>query len=278
MNPHDPGSPSDPPAPPPPGGFAPPPGGSAPPPGGSAPPPGSPPPPPSSPYAPPPSMSAPQPRDPNSLPVLPWLERSRLGFKTALIETIKLIVTDPKDAFSRIRRDGDYMSPFIFGLIISWPVVILGQLWSILFESVMPGSSQATMGFGVLQIVLVLALYPLIHLVSLFIMAGIYHLSLMVVSALGRSQVGFEGTFKVMCYAAVTQLTGIVPIIGPLIGLVALIVFLVIGFERAHETTQGKAIVAALIPVALCCLCGLVLALAFGGAIAAAAAGSGVTF
>ena len=245
MNPHDPGSPPDPPAsPPPPGGFAPPPGSA--------------PPPPSSPYAPPPSMSAPQPRDPSTTPPMPWLERSRLGLVTALIDTVKLIVTDPKDAFSRIRADGDYMSPFIFSLIISWPAVIIGQMWSFLLNSLISFGDQATMGFGLLQIVLILVLYPLIHLVSLFIMAGLYHVSLMIVSALNRSQVGFEGTFKVACYAMVSQAAGVVPIIGALIGLVAFIVFMVVGFERAHETSQGKAIVGVLIPLALCCLCVIV--------------------
>lgn len=223
-------------------------------------------------------MSAPQPPDPSSKPPLPWVERSRIGLVTALIETCKLVVTDPREAFSRVRADGDYMGPFLFGLIIAWPAAVIGQLWSLLLNSVFTFGDQTTMGLGVIQVLIILVLYPLLYLLMVFIWAGLHHVSLMVLSALDRSPSGFEGTFKVLSYAMVTQVANLVPLIGPLIGLVAIIVLLVIGFEQAHQTSQGKAIGATLLPLALCCLCGIILAVAFGGAIAAAMAGSGASF
>ncbi|MEO1087467.1 MAG: hypothetical protein AAFY88_24780, partial [Acidobacteriota bacterium] len=93
------------------------------------PPPGAPPPPG---YPPPPSWSPPA---PGEAPPLPWEERQRLGFVPALMETVKLLVTDPQGAFSRLRADGDYLNPFLFGLIVSWVMSVISQMWGVATSS-----------------------------------------------------------------------------------------------------------------------------------------------
>ncbi|MEM1177054.1 MAG: YIP1 family protein [Acidobacteriota bacterium] len=210
---------------------------------------------------------------------LPWEERERLGFLPALLETVKLLVTDPQEAFSRLKPDGDYLGPFLFGLVVAWVMTVISQMWSVTMSSVFTlgdaSSFGVATGFGFLQMIFFLVLYPVLHLIIIFLWSGLHHLGLMIFSGLDRSSQGFEGTFKVVSYAMVAQLANIVPVIGPLLSLVGLIVLVVIGFQKVHGSSQIAAVGGALMPTVLCCLCMIVLMVVFGGAIAAALAGAG---
>ena len=228
----------------------------------------------------PPAMPPPPPGDGGGAegPRLPWDERDRLGFLEALIETVKLLVTAPKDAFSRLRADGDLIWPLVFGLILSWIGQFFGQIWNLIFGGVMQsmmsglGDLEGMAAFGatsVVQTVIVLILWPIIFAIFIFIAAGIYHLCLMLVSGVSESPMGFEGTLKVAAYAQVSSLAAVVPLLGGLIVLVASLVLTVIGFTEVHKTTTGKAAAAVLIPFALCCICGIILAIVFGASMAA---------
>lgn len=234
-----------------------------------------PPPPPESPYRPPSHgegrLGGGQPAGTGNL--LPWEERDRLGFVTALVETVKLIVTNPTDAFSRLRVDGDMASPILFGVILTVISVVFNQLWSMLFGSLitaLSGDAEAMAfmtGFGALQLVAAVAFTAIFYVVFLFIGAGINHLCLMLVGALDNSQLGFDGTLKVVAYSSVSGLANIIPFVGGIIQLVFALVLLIVGLAAVHKTTQGKAAIAVLIPVAVCCACIAVLFAAFGAAI-----------
>ncbi len=238
------------------------------------------PPPPQSPYAPPP------PGDPQSHggggARLPWEERSQIGFGPALIETTKLIITDPNEAFSRLRADEDFTSPILFGVILTWIGTLFSQIWSFLFQGAMTSMMPQQDGFAamfagttVTSIIVTMIVLPVAYVIILFIAAGIYHLCLMMVGAVETSPMRFEGTLKVTAYAAVANLANVVPIVGSLIALVWTIVLLIMGFSQAHKTTQGKAAAGVLIPVAVCCVCVIIGAIAFGAAMAAAVSGGG---
>ncbi len=217
-------------------------------------------------------------------PRLPWEERDRIGFLNALIETAKLIVTAPQDAFSRLRPDGDLIWPLVFGLIFSWVGQAFGQIWGLIFGSALQsmmggfGDLEGMAAFGAtsfFQVVITLVLWPVFFAIGIFIGAGIYHLCLMLVGGVESSPLGFEGTLKVVAYSQVASLAAVVPVLGGLIVLVASLILTVIGFVEAHRTTQGKAILAVLIPIALCCICGVVAAVMFGAAFAAMMSGAG---
>ncbi len=237
--------------------------------------------------APPPAPPAAPPTPPaggTGGPRLPWEERDRLGFLNALIETVVLIVSAPKDAFSRLRADGDLIWPLVFGLILSWIGQVFSQIWSLIFGSAMQsmmggfGDLEGLAAFGAtgfLQVVIVLVLWPVFFAIGIFIGAGIYHLCLMLVGAVGQSPLGFEGTLKVVAYTQVASLAAVVPILGSLVALVATLVLTVIGFIEVHKTTPAKSIIAVLIPIVLCCVCGIVAAIVFGAAIAAMVSGAG---
>lgn len=241
-------------------------------------PPPAPPPPPPSYYPPPPSGGG------NGGPRLPWDERSQIGFPNALIETLKLLVTAPGDAFSRLRPDGDYFGPILFGGIFYWVGMIFGQIWSLLLGNAMmsmiPGEFGQQMGAygagqGVVSAVIWIIFAPVLYLIGLFIASGILHLCLMLVGGLERSPLGFEGTLKVAAYSSVTNLASVIPIVGGLIAMIASLILLTVGLTQAHKTTQGKALMAVLIPVAICCVCIVIGAVFFGAAIAGLMANAG---
>ncbi len=210
---------------------------------------------------------------------LPWEDRQNLGFVQALVDSVKLFVTAPQEAFRRMRENGDYMSPLLWVVIIGVVVGLFSFLSSLAFsggnpfaglpddlqEQLGPLTAMASGGVGIGAIIMT----PIMAIIGMFIWAGILHLCLLAVGALGGSQAGFEGTFRAASYSYIGALPSIVPIVGGLVALVWTVFLLVVGISTVHRTTQGKAVIAILIPLALCCVC----AIAGGAAMVAGIAG-----
>ncbi len=243
-------------------------------------------PPPAPPAAPPPAPpAAPPPAGGGSAgPLFPWEDRDRLGFLDALIETVKLIVAAPSEAFGRLRPDGDYLWPLVFGLIFSWIGMFFGQLWSLIFGSAIQsmvgnfGDLEGLAAFGatsVLQTVIMLVLWPVIYVIVVFLTAGLAHLCLMMVGAVEGSPFGFEGTMKVVAYSSVVDLLNLVPLVGGFIAFFAKLILFVFGFAKVHKTTEGKALGAVVILFVTCCCC---LPAILGGLFAILGVGLGALF
>lgn len=219
----------------------------------------------------PPTAGAPPPPGGGAAAGNPWEQRDRLGFGAAFVDNVKLFVTAPAEAYRRTLPSGDYVSPLLFALGVGWLGVVFQQLWSAImgasFLSMIPRevSDQIgwTMAFSGAGLVASLIAAPVFIAIGLFIWSALLHLCLIVVGGLGESRAGFEGTFRVVSYAAVAQLGHLVPLAGGLVTLVWSIILGVVGFTEIHRTTQGKAVAAMLLPLALCCAC--LLALVFGG-------------
>lgn len=196
-------------------------------------------------------------------------------------------MTDPSDAFSRLRPDGDLTSPILFGLILSWAGVILSQIWQLMFGGFMRGMLSGMEGLeaafappGALGIIGLLVVWPVIFVVGLFISAGILHLCLMLVGATAESPSGFEGTLKVVSYSQVAGIASIVPLVGGFLFAIWALILEVIGSALVHRTTQGRALMGVLIPLLVCCVCVVFAAVLFGAMIAAfisSMTGSGVS-
>src|SRR5512142_777471 len=100
-----------------------------------------------------PPTSAPPPPPPpgvDSAPGLPWENRTQLGFGPALVETVKLVVTAPGEAFSRMREKGDLFEALIFGVIPGSIGFIVSTIWSAMFTTswlaMMPGPFRERFG------------------------------------------------------------------------------------------------------------------------------------
>jgi hypothetical protein len=206
---------------------------------------------------------------------LPWEERDRLGLVEALIQTIRLLVTDPSDAFSRLRPDSDLTSPILFGLILSWAGVLLSQMWQLMFGGLMRSMFSGMEGLerafapGVAWSIGTLVVWPVIFVVFLFISAGILHLCLMIVGATSDSPSGFEGTLKVVSYSQVAGVASVVPLLGGFLFAIWAVILEVIGSSLVHRTTVARALMGVLIPILVCCTCIIFAAVVFGAMIAA---------
>lgn len=213
----------------------------------------------------------------------PWERRDELGVAPAFLEALKLFIVSPTEAFGQTRRQGDYASPLLFAIVLGFVGVLVTKIWEMLFGISILSSFPPEMreqlpflvGGSTFGLVLTLVLAPIYILVALFIWSALLHLCLLLVGGLKRSAAGFEGTFRVVSYAAVAQLGGLVPVFGSIITVVWSVVLGVIGFTSLHRSSQGQALAALLIPLALCCLCVFFFLMTLGAGLMAAFASQG---
>ena len=221
-----------------------------------------PPPPPGS-YPPPP----PPPPGASRAGSLPW-ETEAIGLNS-LVETAKLFIMAPANAWSRTPEKGDIVKPLLFSVVLGWIGIIFNSVYSMFISAswvnMMPAQYRRFMIPAAGGTILRMILAPVFFAIGLFIAAAVYHVCFMIVGALSSSTSGFEGTFRVVSYSGVANLAHLVPFAGGLIAAVWYFVLMVMGAVALHRTTQGKAVAGVLIPIVLCCGC-VALAIAFGAA------------
>jgi hypothetical protein len=197
---------------------------------------------------------------------LPWEHRQERGFFNAFIETLTIVLTRPAEAFSVMKREGGLGEPLIYALIGGCVGGIVSFLFQLGFQSIglftdkNNGLAAMTgMGIGLGSIILV----PLMIVIFLFIWSGLAHLCLMI---FGGANQPFETTFRVFAF---TQGSAgplqIIPLCGGVISGIWAIVCNCIGLARAQETDTGRALLAVLSPLIICCG-GLFIAFMFLGA------------
>lgn len=237
-------------------------------------PPPSPPPPPATPSwevpyggGPPPTEAGPDP--------IPW-EQPGLGFFAGFYETLRLLATKPRRAYQRVAATRAWMRPLGFALLVGWPGILAGTFWEITFQSQMEQWLPwlKDQGFErtppIVAIGIALAA-PVWFPVFLFVAAAFQHLFLWMV---GGAKSGFVQTFRVMCYAQISALGGFLPMCGSLLAAVWHIVLQVIGLSAVHKIGVGRALLALLLPLLICCGCIAILFSMFGAAWLAGLKGS----
>ena len=196
---------------------------------------------------------------------LPWDRRQDLGLFPAFVETLKLVLLNPTTAFSAMKTEGGLSEPLIYAIIGSSVGFIVYFLFSLLMSSFgIMGNRNAlagVLGVGVGAFVFVIFV-PVLIALGLFIGSAILHLCLTLVGGARRP---FETTFRVVCFAAGSAYPlMILPICGGFISGIWCIVVECIGLARAHQTTTGRALLAILLPIIVCCGGGFVLAVMGG--------------
>jgi hypothetical protein len=198
---------------------------------------------------------------------LPWEHRQERGFANAFIETLAMVLTKPDLAFRTMKTEGGLAEPLIYALIGGCVGGIVSLLLSLGLQSMGLFAGQrdtfaALAGIGVGSIALIV-LVPVFIVIGLFIGAAIVHLCLMIVGGANKS---FETTFRVLSFSqGSTGPLQIIPVCGGLIAGVWALVVNCIGLARAHETTTGRAVLAVLLPLIVCCGAGILLLIMFGG-------------
>lgn len=203
---------------------------------------------------------------------LPWERRAEAGFFSALFETIRLVLLEPKAAFGAMRQTGGLGAPLFFFVLIGTVGGVAGIFYQAVFNSVESGASPeqqavAAMLTSTVAIGLTIMLLPIFLAGLAFLSAGLVHLALII---LGGAKRPFEATFRVACYAGgATAVLQLLPICGAIVASVWNLICMVIGLSEVHGIGKGRAAVAVLLPSIVCCgllLAGVVaLVAAFGG-------------
>jgi hypothetical protein len=156
----------------------------------------------------------------------------------SFISTVRRVVLQPVDFYRGILRRGDFLNPLIFAIICYEVYSILSGILAL------AGIGQQTFAGFIVSLILA----PIFAAIGLFIAAGILHLLVMLIVGSGNS--GFEATFRVGAYAAVTSLVSWIPIIGWIASLYGIYLGIV-GIREVHATTTGRAALVVLIPAAV---------------------------
>lgn len=183
-------------------------------------------------------------------------------------QTAQALLLGPTAFFRTMRRAGGLGPPIVFGVIGS----VLGGVVSAIYQMVLSTMTAGMQGPDAARDQAILGLFstgciaivmPVGAVLSMFIGSGIYHLMLLL---LGEARRPFETTLRVSAYATgATSVLSLVPLCGSVVGGIYALVAAIIGLAHAHEISTGKAAVAVLLPIGVCC----VLVLVFYGAIAA---------
>jgi hypothetical protein len=190
-----------------------------------------------------------------------------------------MVMGQPSVFYERMPVSGGVGKPLVYAVILGSIGIILGQLWSLLWDFFLAaiivgaegraGAPHALFGptVGVAVSIVMIVLAPLWAMVGTFIGAGVFHLCLMIV---GGAKKGFEATFRVVCYAHSPSALAIIPFCGTIVLGIWILVLEIIGASKAHGISGWRAAVAALLPMLVCCGGGLLL---FGAVVACFAAG-----
>jgi phage FluMu protein Com len=152
---------------------------------------------------------------------------------------------------SEMRREGGFALPlayvFLGGMIGTVANVVYQAIWNALLRNLGPGNPP----FQLFEVLMPLCIGPLIIIAYPIVWAAVTHLMLML---FGGARFPYQTTYRVTAYSVgVGSLLVLVPICGGLASFIATLVFLCIGIANAHETSNGKAVAAVLLPFLACC-------------------------
>jgi hypothetical protein len=197
---------------------------------------------------------------------LPWEHRQERGFFNAFVETLVMVLTKPDLAFRTMKTEGGLGEPLLYAIIGGGLGVIVWFIFSLVLNSLGFLNPKETsfgpmVGMSVSFAILVWRLVAVA--VAPFVFGGLVHLSLILV---GGANKAFETTFRVISFSqGSTAPLQLVPCCGGLVALVWCLVANCVGVARAQEIDTGRATLAVLLPVFVCCGGGVLLFLVFGG-------------
>ena len=198
-----------------------------------------------------------------------WERRNEVGILAAAIETLRGVLLQPSATFARLKLRGGFGAPLVFFIIVQMVGIIATEAynWGIrafnLPGMFLPekeaGVFAAQMGstLGSLQWIVIA---PVIMVAAAFVGAAMTHVALMLVGGAKRP---YEATFRVYAYVTgAVALFNLIPCCGWLIAFVWGIVAETVGLSEVHQIGRGRALLAVLLPLIVCCglLCAVGLA------------------
>ena len=199
----------------------------------------------------------PAPLEPDVQPEPAWERRSQLGTLSALVQTVRQVLSVPVATFKVMKREGGIATPLFFYLIITtlttWVamgyqlIVVLMNPEAMLGPLAKTFSTASLIGIQILS----MALAPILMAAVAFCAAWIFHL---VFQLLGGNGQPFEVTFRAYCYAvAPASIFRLVPICGDILFFVAGLVLLIFSLRETLRIDGVRATIGVILPSLLCC-------------------------
>jgi hypothetical protein len=213
---------------------------------------------------------------------IPWEDRATLGFFPALFENLRRCLFEPAEFFERMPKRENLGAALGYLVLLGWVGAAAGFVWSLAIRGpqmafmrsmgIEPRSAALSPNLEMLIYAGAIVLAPIFILIAAFIASAILHVFLWM---LDGAKEGFEATVRVYAYAAgSTAVFQIIPLCGGLVAVIWSLVLQIIGLSRAHGISPGKAALAVLLPLALCCVLIAVLCVLFAGVILATLKGA----
>ncbi len=206
----------------------------------------------------------------------PWENYKTIGFFPAIIENIKQVLFSSSSFFSRMPRSGGFGMPLFYAVIVGSIGAIVAQIWALLAKalSITPlamlgmadqlSNTGGELTAGIAGFFIYLVFAPIAIAAASFLQAGLYHLMLII---LGGAEENFETTYRVVAYSMSSSLANVIPIIGSIVSSIWGMVIIINGLREAHGIQNKTAVMAVLLPLIVCCVCGVAFAILFGGAL-----------
>lgn len=204
----------------------------------------------------------------------PWDKRGQMGFFNALFETIRMVLLEPTRAFRAMPPTGGFGAPLFFFVLCSTIGAIAVIGYQAAFNAVSTAAAMSPAERMMVEtfaspvfIGMMIIIMPVLFVAGAFLSAGIYHLALMVV---GGAKKPYEATFRIVSYAGgACSILQLVPVCGGFIMWIWSLVLMVIGFSEVHGISRGRALIAVLLPVIVCCVLTFAVIIAMGASFAA---------
>lgn len=186
----------------------------------------------------------------------PFEVRGESGLLLAVLTTISLVLTRPRETFATMKRTAGYGPPILFLLVVGWPITAISQLFFADLGGGMDFMSQLDLGghssgidvgadASTIAAAGVLA-YPFFAVFGQFVGAGIVHLALL---AIGGANEGYQTTFRVSCYTSgAAAVFSLLPVLGPVLVLIwGGLICQTIGISAAHRISVLRSLIAILV-------------------------------
>ena len=173
-------------------------------------------------------------------------------------KSTKEILLAPSATFRNLKREGTMGRALAFAAVSA---AIMGAMIGItqgIFFMLGAGDVAFGVGFLVGAALAGTLLYPLLAVLGCYLGGGMVHLLL---SLFGAKKYTYNATVRSIAYMQMSSWPFmIVPIVGPMIGGIWILVVQIIGLAEVHETTKGRVALAIFSPAILFIGLGIVLA------------------
>jgi len=179
--------------------------------------------------------------------MIAW-ERDDASFPGDLLSSWLHCMTRPFEFFDQLDPEVPFGRPLIFFLVF-W--IVGSALGAVSTEAVLGGwydevyAAEGLAAPGTPWFLFMFFLSPFIGMISLALYVGLTHLG---VRLFVRNSQSIGVTGRALCYAVAPQVVAIVPFLGWLVGPLWSLFLAVVGVQRVHRTSTGRAAAAVIVP------------------------------